>query len=472
MVPATPVEFQNLAAIAYQLRYDAIMHFTDEQPFLDAIFARYADDRPRLVYADYLDDRGQPERAELVRVQLALARLSADDPRRPPLVDRQHELLNRNRTAWTAHLAGLVASIDFRRGVPDSVSVDTATFLAHGEALFERLRVRRLRLLDPAPVMEKLSRSPLLSRVLELDLCGADLGNSGLYPLTQSPHLTELRALDIGFNGLDNKGVESLARSSHFPSLDYLALSDNERITYEGFRTLVESPFFAGLAGLDASGNEIAESGIQALTASPSMARLRALRINGNPIGDGGAAHLARSALFTRLLAADPRVELRGTGIGTAGAAALAASPALAACISLDLTNNYLGDRAISSLLGSPFLAGVKVINLARNQLTDSGVAAMRNLFDSLFGRLRVLDLSHNRLTRTGLGVLTTLRGERPVRLELSGNVQSVSHGDAPLAVADSLLPPPAVPAMGDDASDATRLKRRIAHPRDQNRES
>jgi uncharacterized protein (TIGR02996 family) len=75
------------------------MHFTDERPFLDAVFDRYADDRPRLVYADFLADAGEPERAELVRVQLALARLPDDDPRRPALADRQADLLARNRAA-------------------------------------------------------------------------------------------------------------------------------------------------------------------------------------------------------------------------------------------------------------------------------------------------------------------------------------------------------------------------------------
>ena len=77
------------------------MHFTDEQPFLDAVFDRYADDRPRLIYADFLDDSGEPERAELIRVQLALSKLSEDDPRRPALSDRQAELLTRNRAEWT-----------------------------------------------------------------------------------------------------------------------------------------------------------------------------------------------------------------------------------------------------------------------------------------------------------------------------------------------------------------------------------
>ena len=137
------------------------MHFTDEQPFLDAIFDRYADDRPRLVYADFLDDAGEPERAELIRVQLALSRLGEDDPRRPQLKDREAELLNRNRAAWTSHLVGLVLGVDFRRGVPDSASVDAATFLERGEELFLHLRIRRLRLLDGKIVVYQCSVLPM-----------------------------------------------------------------------------------------------------------------------------------------------------------------------------------------------------------------------------------------------------------------------------------------------------------------------
>src|SRR5688572_16809180 len=264
------------------------MHFTDEQPFLDAVFDRYADDRPRLIYADFLDDSGEPERAELIRVQLALARLGEDDPRRPALSDRQAELLTQNRAEWTAHLAGLVVSVDFRRGIPDSASVDAATFLERGDELFARLRVRRLRLLDAAPLMPKLAASPLLAPVRELDLCSAELGNAGVALLARSPHLKHLDALDLGFNGLDDAGVESLSRSSLLPNLTTLTLNDNDHISGDGLRALADSPFFAGLTALDVSGNDVGEVGVKAVVASRSMARLRRFRVNNNNIGDAG----------------------------------------------------------------------------------------------------------------------------------------------------------------------------------------
>jgi uncharacterized protein (TIGR02996 family) len=445
------------------------MQFTDEQPFLDAIFNRYADDRPRLMYADFLDDSGRPERAELVRVQLALARLDADDSRRPELSDRQLELLNRNRAAWTAHLAGLVVSVDFRRGVPDSVSVDAATFLERGAELFQQIRVRRLRLLDGAAVMPKLAASPLLAGVRELDLCGADLGNAGVNLLARSPHLTELDALDLGFNNLDDAGIEHLARSSNLPNLTTLALNDNDRITGDGLRALAESPFYAGLAALDVSGNDISEHGIRALVASRSMARLRTFRANGNPIGDAGLAALAGSALFARVLRAEPKLELRGNAIGVdgpAGVSALAACPALAGCTALDLTSNYLGDAGAAALLRSPHLGKLKVLRLARNQLTDGGVLAAHDLLDALFDHVHTLDLTNNRLTRFGLNMLSMLRGKRPVDIEDAGNVQSIHGGDAPVAVSglvDGLL---------DNVAEAARLRHRVTYPRNPNGET
>lgn len=50
----------------------------NEDGFLHAIMETPDDDVPRLVYADWLEEHGDP-RAELIRVQCAEARLAADD---------------------------------------------------------------------------------------------------------------------------------------------------------------------------------------------------------------------------------------------------------------------------------------------------------------------------------------------------------------------------------------------------------
>src|SRR5262249_22683139 len=51
-----------------------------ERGLLDAILADPDDDSLRRVYADWLDEHGEPERAEVIRLQLALANLGPERP--------------------------------------------------------------------------------------------------------------------------------------------------------------------------------------------------------------------------------------------------------------------------------------------------------------------------------------------------------------------------------------------------------
>lgn len=61
-------------------------HENDGQQLLNAIIANPDDDAPRLIYADWLDEQGDDERAEFIRASIELAKLRAD-PRRPKRLD-------------------------------------------------------------------------------------------------------------------------------------------------------------------------------------------------------------------------------------------------------------------------------------------------------------------------------------------------------------------------------------------------
>jgi uncharacterized protein (TIGR02996 family) len=51
--------------------------------FLADIVANIDDDTPRLVYADWLDERGEEARAEFIRLQCRMAGRAFSDPRYP-----------------------------------------------------------------------------------------------------------------------------------------------------------------------------------------------------------------------------------------------------------------------------------------------------------------------------------------------------------------------------------------------------
>ena len=79
----------------------------DEPDFLRAIRENPADDAPRLVYADWLDENGRPERAEFIRVCVDLIRVrqaAADAGGRDPRL-----------AARLAHLEARKADLFYRR---------------------------------------------------------------------------------------------------------------------------------------------------------------------------------------------------------------------------------------------------------------------------------------------------------------------------------------------------------------------
>src|SRR4051812_10910093 len=87
---------------------------TTADAFLEAIREEPDDDAVRLIYADWLEERGDP-RGEFIWAQVEAARLERDDSRRAPLRARAWELLQANWEAWVEPLRRIL-----RRGHPAS----------------------------------------------------------------------------------------------------------------------------------------------------------------------------------------------------------------------------------------------------------------------------------------------------------------------------------------------------------------
>jgi uncharacterized protein (TIGR02996 family) len=113
--------------------------------FLQAIFDAPEDDTPRLVYADWLDEHGEPERAEFIRVQIQLAHLPEGDPLRQGLAAREEKLLAKNRLDWLGPLLWLELAATFRRGFVEEVDLWVDTLGEHGDTLFGSAPIRGVR---------------------------------------------------------------------------------------------------------------------------------------------------------------------------------------------------------------------------------------------------------------------------------------------------------------------------------------
>jgi uncharacterized protein (TIGR02996 family) len=165
------------------------------------------DNAPRLILADWLDDHGQPERAELVRVQCRLADWVPDWRERQKLIARQDELIAANRDAWLGPVAGLCEAVAFERGLAHLTvagrdlprkAFQTAFEDVAGTALVERLRITRTQ------ALRQVSKLDLLERIPSLSLAGLDLQDAAFAYLMDSPHLGRLAVLDLANNRLHN----------------------------------------------------------------------------------------------------------------------------------------------------------------------------------------------------------------------------------------------------------------------------
>jgi len=389
----------------------------EEAAFLDRVCADPDDDAPRLIFADWLDERGDP-RGEFIRVQVALNRLSAGDPRRDALVDREAALIARFHAPWSDPLKGIAGWTVFRRGFVETVNIDGRTFLRRADDLFRLAPVRHIQFLDVGSTLERLIECPQLARLTALTVYAQHIDDRLARCLVDSPHLGGLRALNVGRNRIGDRGVERLAWSPRFRGLKSLDLSDNG-VGDLAARTIAEASNLCGLESLELRRNELTRAGLGYLCSSPVLGRLRHLGMAQNHVRTprdwtpprGGIVALSSLNLTENGMSEDgiamvtglpglcdiARLDLGHNEIGSGGAAALAAWAGAATLRVLHLADNRIGDEGARSLARSPYLHHLTDLDLSDNPIHDPGAFALLNT--SGLTRLRRLGLPRLGLT-------------------------------------------------------------------------
>lgn len=196
---------------------------TDRDALLAAVLAAPDDDLPRLVYADFLDEHGDPDRAAFIRSQVHLAALPPgtvpSDRRLLELRAAEQSLLTRFRKVWLAPLRLPGEPLQspathgvFRRGFVERVWMPAAWFVRRAGILFRRTPARELRVTRGSPdELAALLAHPDLPRLDTLDLGGRGPGDALAALVATSPLVGGLGVLRMAACGLTDDGAESLA---------------------------------------------------------------------------------------------------------------------------------------------------------------------------------------------------------------------------------------------------------------------
>ena len=248
--------------------------------FLDAIAAAPDADMPRLLYADWLEENGEGRRAEFIRAQCELARLSEADPHRPELRRRVSHLFDgaweptRQGVRgwrrgfpwwWRATAAELLAAFE-----PDACEVgfETSLDLTHHSRLWE----------PPEDWAERLAASPrtaLVRRFVNDRNCVLRPGEFAT--LVRSRFVSGLRVIELSLARVGLAGVRGLCESPAAPRLTRLALWDcfgpqrDADEAGEVVRLIATHPALARLESLVLVANGLGEPALRELLASPTL---------------------------------------------------------------------------------------------------------------------------------------------------------------------------------------------------------
>jgi uncharacterized protein (TIGR02996 family) len=243
----------------------------DETTFVRTIAAAGSDSLPRLVFADWLDEHDQPERAQFVRDQVFVSTTPTDSVVRRAAALRASQAERKFARRWAGVVAWHAYDWQFRNGFPDLLGLTAAKFRRNSVALFAHTPVRSLLISELAGRVDWLRAVPPVNGIDRLSLWGARLTGEHVSPLAEAlGGLTHLTTLSLLFNNLGDDAIAALIGSPQLRRLARLELGANpfsrtgrdelsaafgDRVTFECereddflYRIQNDDPFFNGVA--------------------------------------------------------------------------------------------------------------------------------------------------------------------------------------------------------------------------------
>ena len=258
-----------------------------QRDWLAEIAAAPDSDENRLVYADYLIERGD-RRGELITLQtrrLRLARL-APSAELDELIAAEEKLRAAHEHSWVDAIHPIVDSFGWDRGFISSVGIHAKSFLKDAETLFEMLPLLREVVMTSGRRnhIRDFVASEHFSRITQLDFTPDHYlrESADLAALLNGEHFPELEWLRIGFHrageGVGSKAGELLASCQKLEKLRFLEVA-GQNLGVNGALAILDSKVLNALEVLRLPINDIQSKGALALLSRIRAGALPSLRV-------------------------------------------------------------------------------------------------------------------------------------------------------------------------------------------------
>jgi len=293
---------------------------TEREALLRAVCENPDEDTPRLVFADWLQENGDEERAEFIRLQIELVGMR-DGKAKQKKQAREKELLKAHQVDWTAPLKEFEGNRTgdyyvFRRGFVEAIASDGEIMVEEGDRVFALAPIREIVFADEEEYGE-LAKCKWLLKLHTLDLKGSGLSHHfDPTPLIRSRYLANLTALCLAGeddNGhLDMAGVEALVSSKYLGKVEELDLSGNwlNQFDRNTVITLLRAENLPALRRLLMRGVGLDEVDAAVIAQSAWLSKLKQLNLSRNTIRAPGMMSLAKSRHLAGLELLDLRDNL------------------------------------------------------------------------------------------------------------------------------------------------------------------
>lgn len=240
--------------------------------FFRAIKENPDDDTPRLIFADWLQERGDAAmsaRGEFLRLNVLRHRLSPDDPNYGILKRREGELFTEYRWSWLGPLVDAARKWTFERGM---IQIEGHANNLNSPEMRAWAQSRAALWVDAVTFSELISAeildlafSPLLEDINYLDLSGNGcLALDTFFHAVRAQSLHFLTHLGLARCGFTHWHTNSLAHCRELRRLKILDLRRN-RLDDTAARLLAESPQLKNVAALHLGHNRFTAQGIALL---------------------------------------------------------------------------------------------------------------------------------------------------------------------------------------------------------------
>lgn len=348
------------------------------------------DDTVRLIYADWLEENGEPERGGFVRAQVWAAQAEPHSPGVRQHLDSAKKLFEGRGANWAAPVRRFVLEWRFARGFVEHVAVDVTAFQRHATELFALEPIRSLKpvrnaLADPPAELDDFLNVPQLARVTRLDLANLNLGPHEFDQLLACPHLANVTDLSLRGNRVLPDWLTTLLVGPSFPALAGIDLAD---LAHLGPRLAAALPRARHRALKRANFDRVVfgSDDMTRVLNSPCLKEVEELRLAWIP-GTGRPGPLTHLHLGWALPWRKLRLlDISGQGVGSNGLVELTTelnrSKEPVSLRWLSLANNRVGADGVTALVKSdPAKLNLFHLDVRGNGLTLAQRAALQSRF-------------------------------------------------------------------------------------------